>query len=250
MQPGLNNYGEDIIIRESQYYKDKVSGIKFEVNLVSKEDKPREVTRTIVDINMKEFKNYGKEAQDETIVKASKSSTRTSEDRFKFSTTKGVDFSFGGNIGAQVMGLAVAGGSLGVNAAYNKKSSKTEATEFSNVRGLHFSYAQEEKMIVPAGKYVKAMITTYSMKYEMNYTLRFSIGRNIFIPLWYRTRCQQFCCGLCNYSGTLFVRDMISGLPDYNGEDEEGKASFTQVGTLSWIGEGCSVDKVEELLGN
>ena len=51
-------YGEDILIREIRYYKDKINGLTFEVSLVSKENQPREVTRTIVDINMKEFKNH------------------------------------------------------------------------------------------------------------------------------------------------------------------------------------------------
>ena len=78
------------------------------MSLVSKENQPREVTRTIVDINMKEFKNHSEEAQDETIVKVCKSSSTTKGERYKFSTTEGVDYSFGGNIGAQVMGLAVA----------------------------------------------------------------------------------------------------------------------------------------------
>ena len=46
----------------------------------------------------------------------------------------------------------------------------------------------------------------------------------------------------------MLVRDMISTLEDYNDEELSGMASFTQTGTLSWIGEGSTVDKEEELI--
>ena len=248
----MAKYGEDIIISESKFYKDQVNKIDFDFTLVSKEEKPREATRTINDINMKEFKNRSKEAQDETVVKTNKSSSTTNEERYKFSTTKGVDLSVGANIGAQVMGLSIAGGSLGVSTGLTKKKSETKETETSNTSATNFSYEQEETMMVPARTHVKAIITTYSMKYEMNYNLRFSIKRNSFVPLSYKTRCQQCFCGIfaCSTYGTVLVRDMISGLLDYKEDDEEDTASFIQGGTLSWVGEGCSVEKEEEPLGD
>lgn len=45
-----------------------------------------------------------------------------------FSTTKGVSFGIGGNIGAQVMNLAVAGGTLGISGSHNKSKFKTKGT--------------------------------------------------------------------------------------------------------------------------
>ena len=238
-------YGDDIKIVHSEHHEKLVNEIEFELNVVDKESEPHEATRTIVDINMKEYSNHGKEAQDETIVKMEKTSSTTKGDRYMFSTTTGVDFGVGGNIGAKVMGLAVAGGSLGISGHYNKVKSTTEGTEMSSEQGYSFSYHQEEKITVPAGKCVKAKITTYRMKYEMEYTLKFSVRRDATIPLWYRTNCQRRCFGLCRSYGRVYIRDMISTLPDFNGEDEDDTASFTQTGKLSWIGEGCQVDKEE-----
>lgn len=241
-------YGQDIRVIKSPFYEKKVNNIEFELSVVDKERKPREKTRTIVDINMKEYTNHGKESQDESIVRINKSSSATKGERYSFSTTKGVDFGIGGNIGAQVMGLAVAGGSLGITGNYNRSKSKTEGTEQSNEEGFSFSYEQEEKIAVSPGTRVEATITTYRMKYEMEYTLKFRVKRNSTIPVLYRTSCQQMCFGMCRSNGVVNVRDILSTLPDYNPEDEDDTASFTQKGTLSWVGEGCSVDKVEEPL--
>ena len=90
------------------------------------------------------------------------------------------------------MNLAVAGGSLGISGSYNKSKSKTEGTEFSDQISYECCYNQEEKISVPPGKHVKAKITVYSMKYEMGYTLKFSVNRNTSLPLIYnRMGCQS-----------------------------------------------------------
>ena len=223
-------YGEDIQVIKTQFYRTKVNNIDFEVSVVKTDGEPREVRHTIVDINMKEFSNLGKE-QDETSVKIDKSSTKGN--RFSFSTTKGIDFGHDCNIGAKVMGLAAVG-------SYG--AAKREPNEL----GFSFSYHHEEKITVPPGKRVKAKITTYSIKYEVDYTLKLSIKKDAFIPVMFRTKCQQFCLDMCRNNGSVLVRDMISTLPNYVQEDENGMSSFTQMGTLSWIGEGCTVDKKEE----
>ena len=238
-------YGENIRVRKTDFHQSKVDNIDFEVSIVDVESEPREVRRTIVDINMKEYTNAGKE-EDHTLVKISKFSSATKGHRYNFSTTKGVDFGFGGNIGAQVAGLATVGGSIGVSAKYNKSKSTTTGNELSNQVGTSFSYNQEENISVPPGKRVKAKITTYSMKYEVNYTLKLSVRKHTSIPVSFKTRCEQFLPDVCRSTGYVLVKDMISSLPDYVQEDEDGMASFTQGGTLSWIGEGCTVDKTEE----
>jgi hypothetical protein len=213
--------------------------------VVSKDKKPQEKTRTLVDINMKEYANYGKQAQDESVVIIHKTSTTTKGERYSFSTTKGVDFGIGGNIGAQVVGMAVAGGSIGVSGNYNKSKSKTEGTEQLSEEGFSFSYNQEEKICIPPGTRVEAEISSYRMKYEMKYVLKFSAKRDSFIPLLYKTGCQQMCFGMCRNNGVVYLRDMLSTLPNYNPEDEDDTVSFTQDGTLSWVGEGCTVEKKE-----
>ena len=241
-------YGDGIYVIKTSRHEKMVNEIDFDVSVVSMEAEPREARRTIVDINLKEYANSGKENQDETVVKAWKTSSKSEHNRYNFSTTKGIDFGSGGNIGAKVMGLAVAGGSMGITGHLNRSKSVTEGEGFSDQTGVEFSYRQEEKITVPAKTRVKAKITTHAVKYEMHCKLKFSIDRNATLPLWYQTCCQLGCFGLCRSKGRVNVRDMISTLPDYNEGDEFGKASFTQAGNLSWIGEGCTVEKVEEAL--
>ena len=47
-------FGRNITILRSQFVRDKVKNIDFDWSVVDREAEPREVTRTIVDINMKE----------------------------------------------------------------------------------------------------------------------------------------------------------------------------------------------------
>ena len=238
-------YGEDIRIVKTDWYKKNVDNIidKFELCIIDQEKEPREVQRTIVDINMKEYENHGTHAQlqDESHVKMEKQTSTTKGERYSFSTTKGVNYGLGGNIGLKLVGLV----SLGADAKVEKSKSKTEETEKTSQEVYSFSYHQEEKIVVPAGKCVKAKITTYRMKYDSDYTLKFSINRDATIPLCYRTTCQYFLFNMCRSYGKVSVRDMISTLPGFNGEDEDDTASYTQPGTLTWVGEGCSVDKKE-----
>ena len=235
-------YGDNIRIVKNDYYKKEVGSIidEFELSIVHKEKEPREVKRTIVDINMKEYENHGAKSQDESHVKMEKLTSTTKGERYTFSTTKGVDYGVDANIGLKLKLV-----DLGVKATYKKSKSKTEQTEQTSQEVYSFSYNQDEKIAVPPGMCVKAKITTYRMKYDMDYTLKFSINRDATIPLCYRNTCQHFLFDMCRSYGRVNVRDMIRTLPDFIEEDEDNMASYTQPGTLSWVGEGCSVDKKE-----
>ncbi len=241
-------FGQNIRVVKTKYYEDKVNNIDFQITVIDKEENPKEKTRTIVDVNMKEYINTGQTESDESIVQIQKTSSKTSSERFTFSTTKGVSYGVGGNIGVQVMAAAVAGGSIGLSGHYDRSKTKTEETEKKTEENTGYSYNQEEKITVPPGTHVEAIITTYSMKYESKYTVKFSIDKNATIPVIYRTSCQNLFGSICRNSGFIYVRDMISTLPDYNPEDEDDTASYTQVGAVSWVGEGCKVDKKERPL--
>ena len=241
-----NQYGDNIRVVKTPWATKQLEDLSFEVSVVSADMNPTESRRTIIDINMKEYTNRGKREVDETMVKVSKSASKSKGSRYSFSTTKGVNWGIGGNIGAQVMGLAMAGGSASVSANYGRQKSTTTGEEQSEDSSFTFSYEQEEKISVPPGTQVKARITTYSVKYEQKYTLKFSISSTLNLPVIYRTRCQQMCFGICRNTGFVNVAQMIRTLPNYCTED--GKATFTQDGILSWVGEGCNVDKCEEPL--
>ncbi len=108
----LSNLPTLALIRvvKTDLFETNVNSIDLQLSVVAMEPKPSEKTRTIIDINMKEYVNHGKVAQDESIVQINKKSG----DRYSFSTTKGINFRVGGHFGAHVMGAAVAGGSIGI----------------------------------------------------------------------------------------------------------------------------------------
>ena len=83
--------------------------------------------------------------------------------------------------------------------------------------------------------HVKAKITTYSMKYEQGYVVKFSLPSSLRISVAYKTQCQQMLCGFNNRYIT--AAELCASLP-----------SFLQPGTLSWIGEGSTIDKQVEPL--
>ncbi len=195
------SFGEDILVKKTPYFTRRAQDISFAVRIVSKESEPREVTRTVLDIIIKEYANGGKEGQDQTILKASKGSLIPTRKQYNFFTSNGIDFGFSDNIAAQIMNISVSGGT----ALYNR--SVTEEAKFPNV-AIAFNYEQEEKITVPPGKRVKAKITSYSVRYDMNYTLKFSVYRNVTVPVSYQTKCQQCCFGFCSSAGSVLVSDM------------------------------------------
>ena len=237
-------YGANIRVIKTSWTTSLLENLNFQLSVAAVDREPQETRRTIVDINVKEYTNSGQKEVDETMVKVHKSTSKSQGNRFSFSTTKGVNWGVGGNIGAEVMGLAMGGGSVGINANYGRQKSTTTGSEQLADTSLSFSYSQEEKISVSPGTRVKAKITTYTVKYEQRYVLKFAIDSNLNVPLTYKTRCQQSCFG--KSYGTVNITHILNSLPDYCIED--GKATFTQTGTLSWIGEACTVDKTEESL--
>ena len=241
-----NQFGEDIRVIKTPWATKQIDELNFEISVVDAEPTPKEATRTIIDINMKEYTNHGQKDVDETMVKVSKSTSKTKGSRYSFSSTKGVDWGIGGNIGGQIMGIAMVGGNASINANYGRHKSTTTGKEESEDNSFTISYEQQEKISVAPGTRVKARITSYSVKYEQRYTLKLSIPRSLNIPVTYRTRCQRMCFGICRNAGFVNITQMLMTLPNYC--IEEDKATFTQDGILSWIGEGSSVDKAEEPL--
>ena len=144
------------------------------------------------------------------------------------------------------MGFAMGGANASISAKYGRHKSTTSGKEESEDNSFTISYEQEEKISVAPGTRVKAQITSYSVRYEQRYTLKLSIPSSLSLPVTYKTRCQQMCFGICRNTGLVNITHMLMTLPNYC--VEEDKATFTQDGILSWIGEGSSVDKSEEPL--
>lgn len=245
-QAARQKYGDRIRIFNYSSVVQQLYDLDFRISIESADEAPREVRRTIVDVNVKEYSNCSDKETDETLVTVNKKGPQSMENRYKFSTTVLDRWGFAtDHIGALVMAIAVNGGSISIHSRYGKKSATTEEKGVDYTLG----YKQQEKILVPPKTRVQARVTSYSIKYKQGYVLRFSTPSTGGVPVSYLTRCQQmFCCWECRGSkkGFITAPELLQSLPGFR--NQNGVASFVQQGTLSWIGEGINTDKTVNLI--
>ena len=87
-----NLYGENIRVIKTPWAQKQLDELNFQISVVDAEQTPKETSHTIIDINMKEYTNRGQKEIDKTMVKVSKSTSKTKGSCYSFSTTKGVDW--------------------------------------------------------------------------------------------------------------------------------------------------------------
>ena len=216
------------------------------LKVVHSDPEPSMVRSAIVDITHKEFVNLGERENDESIIRVGKNAPIVIGTRYHFIMTDGnIRFDNKYDLGAQIVTLSMTGGCLSVGGTYS--SIKDQAYN----QALMFNYNQEEKVIVPPKTKVKAKIVTSTRKYQQNYTLKFSTPRSRCVRVTYLTRAQQqlnFCPCCQPKVGYVYATDLMRNLPNF--KDSDGYCSFTQEGTLTWIGEACSVEKSEQPMSN
>ena len=199
---------------------------------------------TIIDVTFKEFVNLSETEKDETTIQIGKNLPIASGSRYNFVMTEGVKFDHKYNFGAQIVGLGMAGGYMSVRTKYS-------IPDQSYNMALQFDYGQKEKIVIPPKTKVKAKIVTSTRKFWQNYTLEFSAPRSSFMTIvYYSSTQQQFdLCNCCRPTvGHLYAADILRTLPNFK-DNADGFCSFTQNGTLTWIGEACTVEKSEEPTG-
>ena len=243
-------YGQNITVRDTVLTSNHLEAFKnsISIKVLRRDDKPSPVGRTIVDISTKEFKNYAAEdgkdptARDTTKATVTKSTATSKGRNYEFTSTQGVSWDIGGNVGLQILAMGMAGGSFGVGGKYGRNKSKSETVGSNLEESLGFEYSQEETICVPPGKKVHVTITTYTVQYRLNYTLEFSVPKSGSVFVSYSKSC---CCGLCSDTHSRYIpySRIVRTLPNFR-EDNQN-AYFTEEGFLSWIGESCEVDKRE-----
>ena len=246
-QAAKHLYGDDIRVVRTPGTSNHINNFsdKFELMDVKMTAPPRETKRTITDVNLKEYKNSGHEGEDETVFKVVRENTYKTGERYHFSSTDGTQWDVGGNFGVNISGMGIGGVSAGVSGKYGKSKSQTSGTESSTGKEVRLSYEQEERIKVPPRSKVKVEITSYQAKYEQPYTIKLGVDSSYFIPLVYKTRCQQLCFG--RNVGAVNVTEMLNTLPGYTLENN--KATISMAGILSWSSDGFGVDKVVEKMG-
>ena len=243
-------YGPRIKLRNTAItrYCLKLMWENFEVTSVDPKDhKPQEIARRIIDINTKEYVNWGSEA-DESSVNIFKSSG--SERWTTANWTSGVEFGASANVGANVMGLTamvpVGGSRFGGPVSKQKIYSKHFGKSSCDHDTFTIGYTQEEKISVPPRTKVTATITTYSVTHRMEYEVEFGCEAYNFIPVRYQTSLQSCFGGLCSKSGYITAAELLNSLPGFRRAD--GLVFFKQEGALSWVGGRAKVEKEETAL--
>ena len=237
-------FGPDIQLQSASATRNELTQFVDDLLLkvLHSDPEPTMIRSTIIDITYKEFVNLGERENDESIIRVGKNAPIAIGTRYHFIMTGNtIQFDSKYNFGAQIVALSMTGGYLSVGGTYS--SIKDQAYN----QALTFNYHQEEKVIVPPKTKVKAKIVTSTKKHQQHYTLEFSTPRSRCVRVTYLTRAQQQLnvCSCCQPSvGYVYAADLMRNLPNF--KDSNGYCSFTQDGTLTWIGEACSVEKSEQ----
>jgi len=205
---------------------------------VERADQATERTRTVVDVTHKEYINSSEKEVDETVVKTHRRFEAVGN-QYSFCPQNGVNWAIQGDIGAKVRGLSMSGGCIIIGGA---ESSVWEEKMLDN---FCYDYDHEERIKIPPQTKVKVIMTTSAVKYEQNYTLRFSIPSNYILQVKYKSSFNQMCCGTTD--GSVTASQLFYTLPTY--QEQNGMSVFYQQGTLSWMGEARKIEKNLEHIG-
>ena len=219
--------------------------------------RPEEISKNIVDVNEKVYLNHEKgkeqtESKDETERKDKTKVTivNTVENieghNYQQTTTSGVEWGVDAKIGLQ-FGLPQFGGGGpqgGIGGSFKKTSTKTETVETKSENKQVQAAHHEEQVDIPAGKKVVITMTSYRVRYKLEYTMEYKIAKSEKIRISFTRYGIRLPC--CLGSGALTASQVMHTLPGYR-EDEEF-VYFTQEGELRWIADRMVVEKTVEPL--
>ena len=222
------------------------------IRVLNREENPRAVGRTVVDIYTKEYKNYGdadpkSSNGDTTKALVHRSSPGSTGRNYKFTSKQGIVWNMHENFGVQLLAIGMGGGTVGLNGDYCGNTHMTSQEKAASVLGasLGFSYNQEENITIPSGKKVVVAFTTSIIEYQLRYKLEFRLPKMGTVTVKYKKPCCGCLCKITNYAVVPYW-SMVKNLAEYR---DDGKyVYFTQEGVLSWFGESCEVNKTEASL--
>lgn len=223
---------------------------------------PREISKTIVDIDCKSHGNYAQQEgandeshdkdkpmdwYDEFNITSKKAKDETRSKSYTLQTSQRHGFQIGGNAGLKASSgfFNVAGGGvipeLGINASYSSEKTKTITTANSQDSKLSQAYEIVDKLHVPPKKKVEAMITTWAVTYEADTTLLFTVDAAISLPVRYRTHISRVLGGFFVSTAYIPAMEIFNDETDF--EVVNGNVKFTRKGTVSYISEQVEIKK-------
>ena len=221
---------------------------------------PKEVTRTVVDIDCKCHGNYAgtdgvqegagakpEDWYDEFKITSKKSKDDSMHKGYTLQTSEKEGFQIGGHGGLSASSsfFNVAGGGitpeLGINASFTSETSRVKTEERSRDTKLSQAYEILDCLKVPPRKEVKAKITTYAVTYEAKTTLRYTVDADISLPVRYRNHLSRLLGGFYVSTTYLSAREIFRDETDFAFQGTN--VTFTREGTVSYIGEQVDIQK-------
>lgn len=223
---------------------------------------PREVSRTIVDIDFKSHGNHAsgalqgemredgkpKDWYDEFFITSKKSKEDSKVKSYNIQTTHTHGFQIGGSGGLEATSafFNLAGGgvkpNLGINASYNEQTTRSETGGGSRETKLSQAYEIVDNLRVPPKKKVEAKIITWAVTYEAKTTLRFAVDADIVLPVRYRNHLSRVLGGFYISTAYIPAREIFEEETDYV-INNKNVVTFTRDGTVSYIGERVEIQK-------
>ena len=205
------------------------------------DNEPEEISKIRVDVNEKVYSNDGPQQKedDETTVKIVNTAENTEGHNYKQETTKGLEWGANANVGLQFglpqFGTGVTGG---IGGSFKKHSSETKTYEKTNENKVGQAAHHEEKVKIPAGTKVVVRMTSYRVRYKLDYTMEYKISKRKQIHISFDRLLGLPCCVGIGY---IEASQLLQELPGYR-EDEEF-VYFTQEGELRWTADRMEVKK-------
>lgn len=199
---------------------------------------PQELSSNTVDVNEKLYANTGG-FEDETTVKIVNCVENSEGHNYQETTTKGIKWGLDANIGLQfgLPQVGVGGGTAKVGGTFERSSISSVTQEKTRKQRIEQQSHHEETVSIPPGKKAVLRMTSYRVRYKLDYTMEFKIPKTDGIIV------RMDLCGLgfCYSSVFLTAAQIIRPLPGYR-EDEEF-IYFIQEGELRWITDRMVVKK-------
>ena len=206
--------------------------------------KPQEISKIQVDVNEKIYSNNGDGSDDdESTVRIVKSSEISQGRNYEQQTTNGFKWGAGTNVGVQ-FGLPQVGVGLkaSVDTSFKKKKETTIKESITTENKVGQESHHEESLTIPPGHKVIVNMTSYRIKYRMDYTMEYKIPRSCTIRVKYWL---FYCCGLLfPVFSTISVAYILRSMPEFKEDDEY--VTFTQQGSLTWFADRMEVTKTAE----
>ena len=138
---------------------------------------PEEISKTTVDVNEKIYYNH-EGSEDESTVKIVNCVENAEGHNYTQTTTKGVEWGPNANVGLQ-FGLPQVGvgGGAGIGGGFKRTSLHTQTEEKTKSNRVELQSHHEETVKIPPGKKVVVKMTSYRVRYKLEYTMEYNIDK-------------------------------------------------------------------------